>query len=72
MTLLEKVMKRLKSMPLKKQKAVLAYIDTLDPNSKHGKLNSLEGLWADLGFSLSESDIADARREMWESFPRNI
>jgi hypothetical protein len=33
-------------------------------------LQSLHGLWADLGVEISEKDIADARREMWSTFPR--
>jgi len=34
-------------------------------------LKSLKGLWADLGVSISEKDIAEARREMWQNFPRD-
>jgi hypothetical protein len=30
-------------------------------------LQSLHGLWADLGVEISEKDIAHARREMWLS-----
>jgi hypothetical protein len=31
-------------------------------------LKSLEGLWADSGVSISDEDIAGARREMWGRF----
>ncbi|NPV07795.1 MAG: hypothetical protein HPY83_07505 [Anaerolineae bacterium] len=31
---------------------------------------SPEGLWKDLGFDVTEEDIAEARREMWRNFPR--
>jgi hypothetical protein len=34
-----------------------------------GQRKSLRGLWR--GLSISEEDIADARREMWGSFPRD-
>ena len=30
---------------------------------------SLRGLWADLNVHITEEDIAEARREMWGSFP---
>jgi hypothetical protein len=34
-------------------------------------LRSLEGLWAGRAPDISEEDIAELRREMWGSFPRN-
>ena len=30
------------------------------------------GLWADLNIHITEEDIAEARREMWGNFPRDI
>ena len=33
-----------------------------------GERKSLRGLWK--GLDISEEDIAQARREMWDSFPR--
>jgi hypothetical protein len=33
-----------------------------------GQRRSLRGLWK--GLDISEDDIAQARREMWDSFPR--
>jgi hypothetical protein len=33
-------------------------------------LRSSAGLWADLGFDITDEDIAEARREMWANFPR--
>jgi len=35
-------------------------------------VTSLEGIWADLGFNITAEDIAEARREMWGNFPRDI
>ena len=32
----------------------------------------IDGLWADLNFHVTEEDIAEARREMWGNFPRDI
>jgi hypothetical protein len=33
-------------------------------------LRSLYGLWKDFGVSISAEEIDEARREMWENFPR--
>ena len=33
-------------------------------------LRSLYGLWQDFGVSLSAEEIDEARRQMWEHFPR--
>jgi hypothetical protein len=35
-------------------------------------LRSVLGLWSDLNVHITEEDIAEARREMWGNFPRNI
>ena len=35
-------------------------------------LHSLEGLLEDLNVDITEQDIAEARREMWGDFPRDI
>lgn len=35
-------------------------------------LRSLRGLWADLNIRITDEDIAEARREMWGNFPRDI
>jgi len=37
---------------------------------KKRPLKSMRGLWKDLNISLSEEDIAEARKEMWGNFPR--
>ena len=37
--------------------------------TRAGPRKSLRGLWR--GLSITEEDIAAARREMWGSFPRN-
>ena len=33
---------------------------------------SLLGLCADLGVTVTEEDIAEARKEMWGNFPREL
>lgn len=48
-------------------------MDSLRERGEPGKpLRSLRGLWAGTGFEIREEDIAQARREMWGNFPRDI
>jgi hypothetical protein len=72
-TLEEHILERLRALPPEKQKEVLSFIDSLrETNGPKKPLRSLRGLWADLGFHVTEEDIAEARREMWGNFPRDI
>ena len=43
-----------------------------EKNGPKKPLRSLLGLWADLDIHITEEDIAQARREMWGNFPRDI
>ena len=73
MTIAEQVLEKLRDLPLEKQKEVLDFVDFLkEKNGKQEPLRSLRGLWADLNFHVTEEDIAEARREMWGNFPRDI
>lgn len=73
MTIAEQVLEKLRELPLEKQKEVLDFVDFLkEKNGKQKPLRSLRGLWADLNFHVTEEDIAEARREMWGNFPRDI
>jgi hypothetical protein len=73
MTVEEKVLEKLRELPPEKQKEVLEFVDSLKEKDGDKKpLRSLEGLWADLDISITEEDIAEARREMWGNFPRDI
>jgi hypothetical protein len=73
MTIEEQVLEKLRALPLEKQKEVLNFIDSLEePSGPEKPLRSLRGLWADLDFHVTEEDIAEARREMWGNFPRDI
>jgi hypothetical protein len=73
MTIEEKVLEKLRDLPPDKQKAVLDFVESRKRDSgKSTTLLSLEGLWADLDIHLTEEDIAEARREMWSNFPRDI
>jgi hypothetical protein len=72
MTVEEQVLEKLRELPPQKQREVLAFVSLLRDKARKKPGHSLQGLWADLNVKLSESDIADARREMWGNFPRDI
>ena len=73
MTIEEMVLEKLRGLPPEKQKEVLEFVDSLKPAEGATKpLRSLEGLWEDLNIDITEEDIAEARREMWGNFPRDI
>jgi Protein of unknown function (DUF2281) len=73
MTIEEQVLEKLRDLPPEKQKEVLDFIDALkEKNGSKKPLKSLRGLWADLNIHITEDDIAEARREMWGNFPRDI
>jgi hypothetical protein len=73
MTIEQQVVEKLRDLPPKKQKEVLDFVDSLkEKNGPKKPLRSLRGLWADLNIHITEEDIAEARREMWGNFPRDI
>lgn len=73
MTIEEMVMEKLWDLPAEKKKDVLAFVESLKKkDAPRQPLRSLRGLWADLGIEITEEDIAEARREMWGNFPRDI
>jgi Protein of unknown function (DUF2281) len=73
MTIGQQVVEKLRDLPPEKQKEVLDFVDFLKEKSGGPKkpLRSLRGLSADLNIHITE-DIAEARREMWGNFPRDI
>jgi len=73
MTIEQQVLQKLRELPPEKQKEVLDFVAALNKeNGPVKKLRGLEGLWADLDIDITEEDIAQARREMWGNFPRDI
>ena len=73
MTIEEKVLEKLRELPPDKQKEVLDFVDLLkERDTTKTPRRSLLGLWADMDFHVTEEDIAQARREMWGNFPRDI
>jgi hypothetical protein len=73
MTLEQRVLGKLRDLPADKQKQVLDFVDLLrKTNGTKKPRRSLRGLWKDLNIQITEEDIAEARREMWGNFPRDI
>lgn len=73
MTVAEKVLAKLRELPPEKQQEVLKFVESLkSDNGPRKPLRSLEGLLEDFNFDITEEDIAEARREMWGNFPRDI
>ena len=73
MTIEEMVLEKLRGLPPEKHKEVLEFLDSLKSDGGPQKpLRSLEGIWEDLNIEITEEDIAEARREMWGNFPRDI
>jgi EAL domain-containing protein (putative c-di-GMP-specific phosphodiesterase class I) len=73
MTIEQQVVEKLRELPPEKQKEVLDFVEFLkEKNGAKKHLRSLLGLWEDLNIHITEEDIAEARREMWGNFPRDI
>jgi len=70
MNLEQAILERLRGLPPDQQEAVLHFADSLRSRAAGGPRQKLKGLWSDLGASVSEEDIAEARRELWKNFPR--
>jgi hypothetical protein len=73
MTIEQTVIEKLRELPPDKQQEVLDFIQLLKHKSQPKKpRRSLYGLWSDLGIEITETDIAEARQEMWGNFPKDI
>jgi len=71
MTIEESLLEAVQALPADKRQEVLDFAEFLRRKSQPQRpRKSLEGLWAGHGISISEEDIAEARREMWGNFPR--
>lgn len=71
MTVEQQVLEKLRNLPPEKQQEVLAFVNQLEVSGQRPR-RSLKGLFANLNIKVSESDIDEARREMWGTFPRDI
>ena len=72
MTIEQQVIEKLRELPPEKQREVLDFAASLSKDESPRKLRSLEGLLEDLNLDIAEEDIAQARKEMWGNFPRDI
>lgn len=73
MSIEQQILENLRELPAQNQQEVLAFVDSLKEMNGAGKpFRSLRGLWKDLNIDITEEDIAEARREMWGNFPRDI
>ena len=73
MTLEEAVLQTLRELPVDQQQEVLDFAQYLkQKNNPKPPKQSLKGLCADLDIHITEEDIAEARKEMWGNFPREI
>jgi len=73
MSLEETVVDKLRALPVEKQLEVLDFVEFLQQKTVVKRpRRSVRGLWKDLGFDITEEDIAEARREMWGNFPRDF
>jgi len=52
------------------EEAVIEKLRALPADNRPRK--RVEGLWADLGVTISAEDIEEVRREMWHNFPREF
>jgi hypothetical protein len=73
MTLDDQLLETLRDLPPERKKEVLEFVEFLKEKGAAKKpLRSLRGLWKDLNANITEEDIAEARRDMWGDFPRDI
>jgi len=74
MTIEESILERVRALAPAKREDVLKYISSLETAEgtvENKPFRSPKGILADLNFALTEEDLAEARREMWGSFPRD-
>ena len=74
MSIEEAVIESLKDLPADAKRRVLDFAETVrrENHLPVRPRNNPQGLWADLGGDITEEDIAEARREMWGNFPRDV
>ena len=72
MTFEQKVLQKLRELTPHEQEEVLSFISQLQQESPSQPRHSMAGLWADLNVRIGEEEIAEARRDMWGGFPRDL
>ena len=72
MSLEQAILDAVRALPADKQQEILSHAARLrDRSTKKRPFKSVKGLWADLGISLSASEIEENQLEMWRNFPRD-
>ena len=67
----DEVLGRLRALPAEKRQEVLDFVEFWGrKSSPRRRRQRLRGLCADLGVHISTEEIDEARRGMWEGFPR--
>ena len=73
MTLAETLTQKVSQLPLSRQLEVLSFVESLEQKQRHpGPRHDPEGLLADQPSNLDLEDFANARREAWGNFPREM
>lgn len=71
MSLSESFLHKLRQLPLDRQQEALDFVEFLSKKIGTNEIprRSVKGLWSNLGFDVTEQDIAEARAECWGNFP---
>jgi hypothetical protein len=71
MSIEQAILDEVRALPPEKQREIYEHAKRLRHEAiPRPPLKSIEGLWADLGISLSAEEIVESQREMWKDFPR--
>jgi hypothetical protein len=72
MSLEQAILEAVRTLPPDKQREIYDHAARLRAETaKKPPFKTIEGLWADLGISLSAEEIEEDQREMWRNFPRD-
>ena len=73
MAIEQAVVAKLRALPPERRQQVLDFVEFLEHRGERKRpLKSAEGLGAGLGITITDEDIAEARREMWANVPREF
>ena len=73
MILEQAILDAVRALPADKQQELLDHLKHLRDDSTQPRKprKNGHGLWADLNIDLTAEEIDNARREMWQDFPRD-
>jgi len=73
MTLDQAILAKVNTLPADKQQEVLDFVEFLTTKAASSRSRRrVKGLLADFKTEITAQDIAEARREMWANFPREV